>query len=242
MDLTSLIGAVDDRERELTVFDTSDAAGVERLSAFFDRVTVRAVAERPGIVSRFSAPVPDRDAVAISTIDEFDGDFVLVDPGFRVVGTLPREELAVPEFVVRVDEATFGVAEGNKRLLNWMSRHIEGLALRRGAGRLLTGVQELSRLREEPRTHRTYRELAASGVETHVFGAGDGTPRDGEPTLHASDAAEIAASWFVVFRDGDAGAALVAVETDPNVYRGFWTFEQGLVDDAADYLEATYLE
>jgi hypothetical protein len=242
MGLATYIDEVGQRTRSISVYDTGDREGIERLSAFFGSVEVRGVTDHPGLISRFSAPVPDRDAVAISTIDELGGDYVLVDSEFEVVGTLPREELDVPEFVVRFDETTFRVAEGNKPLLNEMSRHIERLALRRDAGQLLTGVQELSRLRIESRTDETYRRLADSNVDTHVFGRGDSDDTDRESSVHESDAAEIADSWFVVFRDDDAGAALVAVETDPNTYRGFWTFERDLVEEIADYIERTYLE
>lgn len=241
MGLAQYIDEVGGRERSLSVYETEDREGIERLSEFFQSVDVQEVSEHPGILSRFSAPVPEYDAVAISTIDELDGDFVLVDPTFEVVGTLPRADLDVPEFVIRIDETTFSVAEGNKRLLNEMSRHIEKLALRRNAGQLLTGVQELSRLRDEPGTSDVYRRLSDSRVETHVFGVADEDPPDSEPTLHRSEATEIAESWFVVFRDGDSGAALVAVETGPNDYRGFWTFERDLVEDVATYLQSEYL-
>lgn len=241
MGLATYIGEVGQRRRSISVYDTGNREGIERLSSFFRDVEVLEVSEHPGILSRFSAPVPDRNIVAISTIDELGGDYVLVDPEFEVVGTLPREELDLPEFVVRFDETTFRVAEGNKPLLNEMSRHIERLALRRDAGQLLTGVQELSRLRGEPRTDEMYRQLADSNVDTHVFGRGDSDYSDREASVHENDAEEIADSWFVVFRDGDAGAALVAVETGPNTYRGFWTFERDLVEDVAEYIESTYL-
>jgi hypothetical protein len=241
MGLETYINDVRQRRRSISVYDTGDPEGIEHLSGFFENVQVNEVSEHPGIISRFSAPVPDRDAIAISTIDELDGDYVLVDSGFEIVGTLPREELDVPDFVVRIDETTFGVAEGNKPLLNEMSRHIERLALRRGSGQLLTGVQEISRLQGEPGTDRIYQKLAESDIDTHVFGFADGDAIDHEPNVHLSDAAEIADSWFVVFRDDDAGAALVATQTGPNTYRGFWTFENDLVESVATYIEETYL-
>lgn len=241
MDFESYIDDVRQQTRSISVYDTGDPEGIEHLSEFFENVQVKEVSNHPGILSRFSAPVPDRDAIAISTIDELDGDFVLVDPTFEIVGTLPREELDVPDFVVRIDKTTFGVAEGNKPLLNEMSRHIERLALRRGSGQLLTGVQEISRLSDEPGTDNMYQQLAESTVDTHVFGFADGDAVNYEPSIHLSEEPEIADSWFVVFQDDDAGAALVATQTGPNTYRGFWTFENDLVGSVADYVEETYL-
>lgn len=243
MSLESYIDDVGQQTRSISVYETGDPEGIKHLSEFFQNVQVEGVSNHPGIISRFSAPVPDHDAIAISTIDELDGDFVLVDSTFEIVGTLPREKLDVPDFVVRINKTTFGVAEGNKPLLNEMSRHIERLALRRGSGQLLTGVQEVSRLNDEPGTDNMYQKLAESTVETHVFGFADGNAVDSEASIHLSDEPEIADSWFVVFHDDDddAGAALVAAQTGPNTYRGFWTFEHDLVESIAAYVEETYL-
>jgi hypothetical protein len=86
-----------------------------------------------------------------------------------------------------------------------------------------------------------YRRLTESPVETHVFGFADGDAVESQTTVHLSDGPEIADSWFVVFRDTDAGAALVATQTGPNTYRGFWTFEHDLVESVAAYVEETHL-
>lgn len=242
MGILDFIEATATRERTLTVYSDGPEgrAGAERLESFFERVRVEA-GENPGIVVQFASPVPERDAVAISTREEFDGDYVLVDADFEVVGTVAPEELSVPEYVVQVDEATFDVAEGTKYLLNAMSRHIEELALRCDEGKLLTGVQELSRLQNEARTHSTYDRLAESAVRTSVLGRPDVEDLDIDVDVRGRDDEEIATSWFVVYRTGDgSGAALVASEVAPGAYRGFWTFEASLANDVGEYLDTTY--
>jgi hypothetical protein len=53
-------------------------------------------------------------------------------------------------------------------------------------------------------------------------------------TVHAGDSYEYRRSWFVVFTPPDGGeippAALVALEDEPNLWDGFWTFRPELVD------------
>jgi hypothetical protein len=242
MAISDIIERTAAREPTLTVYGGAEGAeaGVDRLRDFFEGVTVERDTN-PGIVVQFASPVPEREAVAISTREEFDGDYVLVNPAFEVIGTVAPEDLSVPEFVVQIDEATFSVAAGTKSLLNAMSRHIEALALRCDEGTLATGVQELSRLRDEPRTFETYRRLGESAVDTSVLGLPDVDGLDLDVRVRGVDDEEVAASWFVVFHtEGGGGAALVASEVDPGTYRGFWTFESALVDEVAEYLEGSY--
>jgi hypothetical protein len=143
--------------------------------------------------------------------------------------------------VVRIDEATFLVAAGNTPLLTEMSHHIEELALERDAGTLWTGMQELSRL-GEPQTYAIYERLADSDVESHVFGrSGDSDPDPGPGVeTHGLETTEILESWFVVYRDEAVSAALVAVETEPGTFRGFWTFESEVADRVGEYVRRTY--
>lgn len=240
MTLRDFIDEAESRDRSMVVFETETdgSEGLERLERFFDEVTVSRERE-PRLVAQFASVLPEEGVVAVSTLDEFDGDFILVDSGFEVVGTRSRDRIDTPEFVVRIDEATFLVAAGNTPLLTAMSHHIEEFALDRDAGILWTGMQELSRL-SESRTYAMYERLAGSGVESHVFGrSGESDPDPGVET-HGDASTEILESWFVVYQ-GDAGsAALVAVETDPGTFRGFWTFESELADRVGEYVRRTY--
>lgn len=48
-------------------------------------------------------------------------------------------------------------------------------------------------------------------------------------------------SWFVVFApdSGDDQAALVAHETSPRTWEGFWTYRRDLTADVARHIERT---
>jgi hypothetical protein len=241
MTLREFIEEAENRDRSMVVFETGadGSERIERIERFFDEGTVSRERE-PRLVAQFASLFPEEGVVAVSTLDEFDGDYLLVDSGFEVVGTRSRDRIDAPEFVVRVDDATFLVAAGNTPLLTEMSHHIEEFALHRDAGTLWTGMQELSRLGES-RTYAIYERLADSGVESHVFGrSGESDPDPGVRT-HGDATPEILESWFVVYQ-GDAGsAALVAVETDPGTFRGFWTFESELADRVGEYVRRTYV-
>jgi hypothetical protein len=241
MTLKDFIKEAENRDRSMVVFETEadESERLERLERFFDVGTVSRERE-PRLVAQFASILPKEEVVAVSTLDEFDGDFLLVDSGFEVVGTRSRDQIDAPEFVVRIDEVTFLVAAGNTPLLTEMSHHIEELALDRDAGTLWTGMQELSRL-DESRTRGIYERLADSGVESHVFGqSGESDPDPGVET-HGDARTEILESWFVVYQDDAGSAALVAVETDPGTFRGFWTFESELADRVGEYVRRTYI-
>lgn len=241
MTLEDFIEEAENRDRSMVVFEagTGDATeSIDRIERFFDDVTVCRERE-PRLVTQFASFLPDENLVAVSTLDEFDGDFLLVDSSFEVVGLLPRDRIDAPELVVRVEEATFLVAAGNTPLLTEMSHHIEELALDCDVGTLTTGMQELSRL-AEPRTRSIYERLATSGVETHVFGRPGGSDPELGIETHGLETDEITESWFVVYRADSGSAALVATEIEPDTYRGFWTFEADRVRDVLSYVRETY--
>ena len=87
-------------------------------------------------------------------------------------------------------------------------------------------------------------DLAGRGLDVHTYGVPDTTPPklDGI-RLHAVDADEIAATWFVVYDGGGDDAqktALIAEGRDDSVFYGAWTYDLGIVDAAVDYLERAY--
>jgi hypothetical protein len=240
MTLKDFIDEAENRDRSMVVFETAetDAGRIERLERFFDEGTLSRE-RRPRLVTQFASVLPDEEVVAVSTLEEFDGDYLLVDSGFEIVGTRPRDRIEAPEFVVRVDGGTFLVAAGNTPLLTEMSHHIEELALDCDAGTLWTGMQELSRL-GEPRTRAIYERLADSDVESHVYGrSGESDPDPGVDTRGYATT-EIRESWFVVYQGDTGSAALVATESEPGTFRGFWTFESELADRVGEYVRRTY--
>ncbi|WP_066411840.1 DICT sensory domain-containing protein [Halorubrum aethiopicum] len=157
-----------------------------------------------------------------------------------------------------------GYPESNKEklLLIVISRVIERIANETGGGTLRASFQRLSRLRDERGTYEVYESVARSGVDVHVYGMDDAEPAEELPaTVHTGSSYPYRRSWFVVFTppgksdpesgtddwdgsdigngsDGENGdhAALVALEDEPNVWDGFWTFRPELVSRIDRYI------
>jgi hypothetical protein len=242
MTLADFIDETETRDRSIVVSEPRTTDGTEmldQLERFFDDGIVHRE-PKPRLRTQFASFLPEENLVAVSTLDEFAGEFLLIDSSFEVVGTLPRERIGTPELLVQFQEATFFVAAGNTPLLTEMSHHIEELAIHCDEGVVTTGMQELSRL-SEPRTRSIYERLANTTVETHVLGHADGSSPELGIETHNLDNSEIAASWFVVYQSDAASAALVALEIEPNTYHGFWTFESELTGRLDEYLRQTYL-
>jgi hypothetical protein len=242
MTLTDFIEETERQGRSMVVFkpnDEGDTEILDRIDRFFDDAVLSQESE-PRLLTQFASFLPAENLVAVSTLDEFAGDFLLIDSSFEVVGTRARDRIETPELLVQFEEATFLVAAGNTPLLTEISHHIEELALHCNEGVVTTGMQELSRL-AEPRTRSIYERLADSDVETHVFGRATGSSPELGIQTHALEDSEIADSWFVVYQSESASAALVATEVEPDTYRGFWTFESELTDRIDDYIRQTYL-
>jgi hypothetical protein len=53
----------------------------------------------------------------------------------------------------------------------------------------------------------------------------------------------VGAAWFVVY-DGDDdptdGGALVTLQTGPDAYDGYWSYEASVVERTLEYLETSY--
>ncbi len=122
----------------------------------------------------------------------------------------------------------------DRRQLLATSRELEDRAWRTGHGRLHAGFQRADAF-EAQRT--VYRELSTTGIDIHLYvpGGVTGDPLSDTPlTLHTGSG-ELDRYWFILFDDGDSGAqncALIARETDDGRYRGLWTYNEGLVEEA----------
>jgi hypothetical protein len=144
------------------------------------------------------------------------------------------ERRRLPDVLTGLDGAAFEVrgfpaSNKEKLLLVVVSRFVEWRALDAGAGELHATFQRLSRLDDEHGTRQVYERLAASGVDTHVYGVRDDPTAavDLDVTVHGGDHDEYRDSWVVLFAPPDGpGVALVAVETGSNRWRGTW-FEDG---------------
>lgn len=129
-----------------------------------------------------------------------------------------------------------------------ISRYIERRAWLAGGGTLRASFQRLSRINDERGTRFVYETLAESPVTTHIYGIPDWQP-PAELSLisHGGHTPDFRESWFVVFTPPDGGgtdannaaaspAALLAIETAPRKWRGYWTFDPSLVAEIDDYI------
>lgn len=128
-------------------------------------------------------------------------------------------------------------------MLILISRFIEFQALSHGRGTLRATFQYLSRLDDELGTRTVYEWLSDSNVDTRVYGVNDAAEvaSDLDITVHSGTQEEYRRSWVVVFtppqnNTTDGHAALVAVETGNNVWRGMWTYDPARVSRVNAYV------
>ena len=193
------------------------------------------------------ALVEDEEILARSTLDELMESVLLINSDLYKTGTIELGEVELPDVLQGLDEVPFrlrGYPESNKEklLLIIISRVIERIAAETGGGTLRSSFQRLSRLRDERGTYDVYDTLSHSGVDVHLYGVGDADPAESLPaTVHTGTSYPYRRSWFVVYRppasnDTADHAALLALEDEPNVWDGFWTFRPELVDRIERYI------
>lgn len=123
-----------------------------------------------------------------------------------------------------------------------MSRVIERLAAESRGGTLRASFQRLSRITDEQGTERVYQTVGNSATNVHVYGVDDWNGPSLPVTVHTGTSSEYRRSWFVVFTPPEGArpdtdhAALVALEDEPNLWDGFWTFRPKLVERIDDYI------
>ena len=198
--------------------------------------------------------VDDGELTATSSLESLEKAYLLVNADRYRTGTRQIETGSFPDVLTGLDGIEFtvrGYPESikEKLLLILISRFIEFRALQEGTGTLRTTFQYLSRLDDEYGTRRVYEWLADTDVTTHVYGVDDdpSAVEDLGVTVHAGDHEEYHRPWVVVFTpdQSDNGsstshAALVAVETRPNLWRGVWTYDPALVEDVEAYVRLRF--
>ncbi|WP_224268388.1 DICT sensory domain-containing protein [Haloprofundus salinisoli] len=129
-----------------------------------------------------------------------------------------------------------------KKQMVAMSREIEERAWRVGHGTLRCGFQSLEALRKQRSVYS--RLVEETDLDVHVYLADEQGewPVDGV-TAHVESSDEIGRTWLVVY-DGStytmAACALIAEEVEAGRFRGFWTYDEELVDELLTYLTTTY--
>ena len=190
----------------------------------------------------------DGELVATSPFGPIMDTLLFVNSDLYTTGAAAIQDLDPPDVIMELAETVFtlqGYPESNveKLVLILVSRYIEHRAWTQGAGTLRTSFQRLSRLNDERGTKDVYDRLGDMSVlDVHVYGIPDWNP----PTsmgvsVHGIPDEEISQYWFVVYDNGESGsAALLAIKTDPNVWKGFWTFDPDEIGAIDQYIEATF--
>lgn len=239
-------------ERTLVLANASAPDPVRRmLAGLFERQPT-AFDERslPDVDSDTVVLFEGGDVVATSPLSALEDAVLMVNSDLFKTGTRPLEEIAMPDVLAHLDDVPFrvrGYPESHKEklLLILVSRHIERAAWERGEGRLRASFQHLSRITDERGTREVYERLARSGVDVHLYGMPDWRPPVDFPvTVHGGYKSDFRESWFVVYRppssDGEGDSvALVAVETSPNEWEGFWTSRPDVVREVNRHVERT---
>ncbi|OYR48770.1 hypothetical protein DJ73_18990 [Halorubrum sp. Ea1] len=214
----------------------------------------------PGGVENLALLVEGDEVVAGSTLGELGDAVLFVNSDLYVTGSRTLEDVDLPSVISGLEDTTFtlrGYPESNRQklLLITISRFIERAAWVAGDGTLRSSFQRLSRIEDEVGTREVYESVVDAGVDTHLYGVPDDLPRGLDAVVHGGDSRDFTHSWFVVYRppggptsvDGgagsdldrgmDGGVGLLAVEAEPRVWRGMWTFDEGRVRAMNRYIE-----
>ena len=173
------------------------------------------------------------------------------EPSLTLPGRSRGDDGALAMFLDSLDETLFHATA--RRQLLAASREFEDRAWRVGAGRLTAGFQRPAALEAQ---RSVYERLADCGLDVHVYFDGEwNTPTIPGVRMHAIRNDEIGQFWFVAFDGGpesqttpgegvsgrpSQACALLARETEPRTYSGFWTYDQARVESLLDYLAETY--
>ena len=214
----------------------------------------------PSAVENLALLVEGDEVVAGSTLGELGDAVLFVNSDLYITGTRSLEDVDLPAVVSRLSETTFtlrGYPESNRQklLLITISRFIERAAWVAGDGTLRSSFQRLSRLDDEVGTREVYESVADAGVDTHLYGVPDDLPRGLDAVIHGGDDRDFTRSWFVVYRPPEGprsvadevrtdlrrgiegGVGLLAVEAEPRMWRGTWTFDETRVRELNRYIE-----
>jgi hypothetical protein len=200
------------------------------------------------------------EVVAGSTLGELGDAVLFVNSDLYITGSRSLSDVDLPSVISGLDDATFtlrGYPESNRQklLLITISRFIERAAWTAGDGILRSSFQRLSRIDDEVGTREVYERISDTGVDTHLYGVPDELPADLDAVIHAGDDPDFTDSWFVVYRPPEGphpaesdpesdlvrgiegGVGLLAVETEPRIWRGLWTFDADRISRVNRYIE-----
>jgi hypothetical protein len=175
----------------------------------------------------------DEEVIATSDLDSLRRAILMVNSDLYSTGSIAVEEIELPGVLLELSETNFEVrgypmSNYEKLVLVVLSRYIEKQALDAGEGTLRATFQRLSRLDDEHGTKRVYERLSKTDLDVHIYGVPDWEPPSSmEVTTHTGTSEEYRRTWVVSYLSPseEADLAMVAYETEANVYEGFWTFD-----------------
>jgi len=251
--IDSFVASAPDRRKTLTVLNRTGPEPLQRmLTALFDEQAVEV--EEASVEAAPTDAVllsEDGDPIGVSPFGRLRDALLLVNSDIYVTGARDLESVDTPAVLAGLDEVLFDVrgypdTSKGKLLLIELSRHIEAMAFRAGAGRIHAGFQSLDRLDDERGTRAVYDLLVDAGLAVAVYGVpGDGPEGQFGGQLRVEDCEELRRSWFVVFQRSDApeqSAALLARQDTDNRWQGYWTYDPERVATVEEYLEAEYAD
>jgi len=214
----------------------------------------------PEEVENLALLIEGDEVVAGSTLGELGDAVLFVNSDLYITGSRTLEDVDLPSVISGLSDTTFtlrGYPESNRQklLLITISRFIERVAWVAGDGTLRSSFQQLSRIDDEVGTREVYESVADAGVDTHLYGVPDELPRGLDAVVHGGDGRDFTHSWFVVYRPPEGphpvvddagrdlkrgiegGVGLLAVEIEPRVWRGMWTFDERRVRAMNRYIE-----
>ena len=240
MTLAQILEAIGDHEKELVVFnDEADGSFIEELREYFQTQNVRIRAETtasgaPTGVAVLAKRGTVLSIVSVSTLGEL---LAGVPSGANAVGIADGDYEPILGYL---KETTFTSHDTEQML--YTPREIEDRARRVRAGKIHAGFQRLSLVADQ---QSIYADLAARGVDAHLYGVPDvPAPEIDGGTVHAVENDEIAETWFVAFDGGGEDVqkcALLAEQRGDGTFEGAWTYDPTIVDSVLEHLEATYL-
>lgn len=187
----------------------------------------------------------DGEVVATSSLDVLSETVLLVNSDLYTTGAVDLEETRLPDVIAELSGTTFdvrGYPESNyeKMPLILISRYIELLSYRNG-GTHRASFQRLSRIEDEGGTRNVYDRLGSSEADTHVYGVPDWVPpRELGVKIHGGYETDHTLAWFVVHASEKETAALVALETASNRWKGRWTFDADEVSEIEGSIKRYY--
>lgn len=246
--LAGIIDGVEAADQELVVVNRGSVDPIQRLleRTFAEQSVEVSEREIPEAGDNVVLLVRDGTVVATSSLEALTDACLLVNSDLYRTGAAGVDKYEAPAVITELADTVFDLrgfpaSNREKLLLIIVSRFIEATALDREAGTLHATFQRLSRMDRELGTAGVYERLGRTDLDVHVYGQDDWQPpAEWGLTVHTGDHRGYRETWCVVFDPPESGqhAALVALETGDNEWRGVWTFDPATTHAVRDVIES----